>query len=285
MQGQGQLSDRAKAARRKADVHVRLRSDSDCRAITSIARVSAPDAEGDRASASPSGESDDLILQSFVQEYGEKVLAEPPAHGFNSIGLGHSGHCVCGRAGAGCAGDSHVAPTGAAGACASFRAGDFGRDCWNARAGKPTARRTTDMLLADRHPGWSRRAGADGLRRAHRGGADLRLFHSSPTRRFRAAPLAARSIDGAPRHHLRQSARPEIRVPHRKICRGRLRADEANSRNRSGAGAGGNRNHHRQCGAIAAVGRSRCAEPERLPLRAETIRDRLEIYALLHAIF
>lgn len=30
-------------------------------------------------------ESDDLLLQSFVQEYGEQVLAEPPTHGFNSI--------------------------------------------------------------------------------------------------------------------------------------------------------------------------------------------------------
>src|SRR5688572_2138612 len=30
-------------------------------------------------------ESNDLLLQSFVQEYGEQVLAEPPAHGFNSI--------------------------------------------------------------------------------------------------------------------------------------------------------------------------------------------------------
>jgi cytochrome c-type biogenesis protein CcmH/NrfF len=29
------------------------------------------------------GDSDDLILQSFVQEYGLKVLAEPPAKGFN----------------------------------------------------------------------------------------------------------------------------------------------------------------------------------------------------------
>src|SRR5581483_10081285 len=29
--------------------------------------------------------SDDLILQSFVQEYGEQVLAEPPARGFNRI--------------------------------------------------------------------------------------------------------------------------------------------------------------------------------------------------------
>jgi len=28
-------------------------------------------------------ESDDLILQSFVQEYGPTVLAEPPAHGFD----------------------------------------------------------------------------------------------------------------------------------------------------------------------------------------------------------
>ena len=30
-------------------------------------------------------DSDDLLLQSFVQEYGEQVLAEPPAHGFNSL--------------------------------------------------------------------------------------------------------------------------------------------------------------------------------------------------------
>jgi cytochrome c-type biogenesis protein CcmH len=29
------------------------------------------------------GDSDDLILQSFVQEYGAKVLASPPAEGFN----------------------------------------------------------------------------------------------------------------------------------------------------------------------------------------------------------
>jgi cytochrome c-type biogenesis protein CcmH len=31
------------------------------------------------------GEADDLIIQDFVQEYGEKVLSEPPAKGFNSI--------------------------------------------------------------------------------------------------------------------------------------------------------------------------------------------------------
>jgi cytochrome c-type biogenesis protein CcmH len=31
------------------------------------------------------GESDDLILQDFVQEYGEAVLSEPPAKGFNLI--------------------------------------------------------------------------------------------------------------------------------------------------------------------------------------------------------
>jgi cytochrome c-type biogenesis protein CcmH/NrfF len=31
------------------------------------------------------GDSQDLILQSFVQEYGLKVLAEPPTKGFNSI--------------------------------------------------------------------------------------------------------------------------------------------------------------------------------------------------------
>ena len=31
------------------------------------------------------GEADDLIVQSFVQEYGEKVLSEPPTHGFNSL--------------------------------------------------------------------------------------------------------------------------------------------------------------------------------------------------------
>ncbi|MGO9641965.1 MAG: cytochrome c-type biogenesis protein CcmH [Candidatus Acidiferrales bacterium] len=32
-----------------------------------------------------SGDSDDLILQAFVQEYGEAVLAEPPAKGFNRL--------------------------------------------------------------------------------------------------------------------------------------------------------------------------------------------------------
>jgi cytochrome c-type biogenesis protein CcmH len=32
-----------------------------------------------------SGESDSLIIQDFVQEYGEKVLSAPPSHGFNSI--------------------------------------------------------------------------------------------------------------------------------------------------------------------------------------------------------
>src|SRR6202049_4192928 len=31
------------------------------------------------------GEADDLIVQDFIQEYGEKVLSAPPAHGFNSI--------------------------------------------------------------------------------------------------------------------------------------------------------------------------------------------------------
>jgi len=30
-----------------------------------------------------SGKSDDLILQSFVQEFGAEVIAEPPAKGFN----------------------------------------------------------------------------------------------------------------------------------------------------------------------------------------------------------
>ena len=31
------------------------------------------------------GEADDLIIQDFIQEYGEKVLSAPPATGFNSI--------------------------------------------------------------------------------------------------------------------------------------------------------------------------------------------------------
>jgi cytochrome c-type biogenesis protein CcmH/NrfF len=31
------------------------------------------------------GEADDLIIQDFVQEYGEKVLSEPPSTGFNSL--------------------------------------------------------------------------------------------------------------------------------------------------------------------------------------------------------
>jgi cytochrome c-type biogenesis protein CcmH/NrfF len=32
-----------------------------------------------------SGEADDLIVQDFIQEYGEKVLSAPPTHGFSSI--------------------------------------------------------------------------------------------------------------------------------------------------------------------------------------------------------
>jgi cytochrome c-type biogenesis protein CcmH/NrfF len=32
-----------------------------------------------------SGEADDLIVQDFVQEYGEKVLSAPPSTGFNSL--------------------------------------------------------------------------------------------------------------------------------------------------------------------------------------------------------
>jgi cytochrome c-type biogenesis protein CcmH/NrfF len=32
-----------------------------------------------------SGEADDLIVQDFIQEYGEKVLSAPPSTGFNSI--------------------------------------------------------------------------------------------------------------------------------------------------------------------------------------------------------
>ena len=31
------------------------------------------------------GEADDLIIQDFVQEYGEKVLSSPPSTGFNAI--------------------------------------------------------------------------------------------------------------------------------------------------------------------------------------------------------
>jgi cytochrome c-type biogenesis protein CcmH/NrfF len=31
------------------------------------------------------GEADSLVIQDFVQEYGEKVLSEPPSTGFNSI--------------------------------------------------------------------------------------------------------------------------------------------------------------------------------------------------------
>jgi len=31
------------------------------------------------------GEADDLIIQDFVQEYGEKVLSAPPSTGFNAL--------------------------------------------------------------------------------------------------------------------------------------------------------------------------------------------------------
>ena len=32
-----------------------------------------------------SGEADNLVVQDFIQEYGEKVLSAPPSTGFNSI--------------------------------------------------------------------------------------------------------------------------------------------------------------------------------------------------------
>ncbi len=94
-----------------------------------------------------SGDSDDLILQSFVQEYGEAVLAEPPTHGFNSLawaipviafvmglGLGDSGH----------------SPLAASGLCPWPASGPaiFARIARARRAGRPTGKRTTDMLAS-----------------------------------------------------------------------------------------------------------------------------------------
>jgi cytochrome c-type biogenesis protein CcmH len=46
---------------------------------TSLAMLKELDARVDK------GDSDDLILQSFVQEYGTAVLAEPATHGFNAL--------------------------------------------------------------------------------------------------------------------------------------------------------------------------------------------------------
>ncbi len=97
------------------------------------------------------GEADDLIVQDFVQEYGEKVLSAPPAHGFNAIawyipgvafaiGLGH--RCDAdplvaaarrGAAGDGCSSAPSVA--------ADVRHPNFATFNWSARASKPTARR------------------------------------------------------------------------------------------------------------------------------------------------
>ncbi len=56
--------------------------------LTACNHVSCPDspkmlAELDERIAR--GDSDDVILQSFVQEYGQTVLAQPPVKGFNSL--------------------------------------------------------------------------------------------------------------------------------------------------------------------------------------------------------
>ena len=56
-----------------------------------------------------SGDSDDLILQSFVQEYGEKVMAEPLRMALMPW-LGDPGHCLHTRIGFSGAGDSSLAP-------------------------------------------------------------------------------------------------------------------------------------------------------------------------------
>src|SRR5258708_38441040 len=76
-------------------------------------------------------------------------------------------------------------------------------------------------------------------------GFSLYLLHSA--RRFRpcATSHETRPASGAARHHLRQFARPEIRIPGGKIFRGRLRDDESDSGERSRAGAGGNRAGYR----------------------------------------
>lgn len=80
---QGQSSDRAKKLGGKMECMCGCNEIlTECNHVgckTSLAMLKELDARV------ASGDSDDLILQSFVQEYGDKVLAEPATHGFNSL--------------------------------------------------------------------------------------------------------------------------------------------------------------------------------------------------------
>jgi cytochrome c-type biogenesis protein CcmH len=80
---QGQSSDRAKQLGSKmicmCNCGQILTQCNHVGCKTSLAMLKDLDARVQR------GDSDDLILQSFVQEYGTAVLAEPATHGFNAL--------------------------------------------------------------------------------------------------------------------------------------------------------------------------------------------------------
>lgn len=81
-QGQ-QQSDRAKA------LGAKLFCACGCdQILTACNHVSCPDSPKMLAELNTRiarGDSDEVILQSFVQEYGPQILAEPPAKGFNAL--------------------------------------------------------------------------------------------------------------------------------------------------------------------------------------------------------
>lgn len=83
VQGQGPLSDHAKA------VGAKLMCMCGCnQVLTSCNHIDCPLSVPELKQVSQridSGDSDDLIVQSFVQQYGENVLSEPPAHGFTGL--------------------------------------------------------------------------------------------------------------------------------------------------------------------------------------------------------
>jgi cytochrome c-type biogenesis protein CcmH/NrfF len=80
---QGQSSDRAKQLGAKmvcmCNCGQILTQCNHVGCKTSLAMLKELDARVEK------GDSDDLILQSFVQEYGTAVLAEPATHGFNAL--------------------------------------------------------------------------------------------------------------------------------------------------------------------------------------------------------
>ena len=80
----GRAADRSRqGARHEVDVHVRLRSGSGAVQSHQLPVFRPMLKELDAHIAN--GEADDLVVQDFVQEYGEQVLTAPPTKGFNRI--------------------------------------------------------------------------------------------------------------------------------------------------------------------------------------------------------